>query len=172
MPDLSIDDTDRKLIDSVRKALSDARYQGKAAFIKVEQFVDAEAFVQFANTVDGPLAGLVPSPPERQPPEDNAGDYRARLKCDVIIGLFKSIPMGGDAKEVVDRVDLLVGIARSALLADRFCGGLAQAINWSGKLLRGTDVDGEPRPVRRGPRGDGFLYATRIPVVIGWRKDL
>ena len=167
MADLATDNTDGLIVADVVAALRAAAVDGEAVFQSVGVYESTEAFLAVQAPAAGALCGVVPGRTERQAGEDNGDEYLARLPISVVVATLFVNPINNDATAALADVGRLVELARAALRADPFRGGLASVIPWGGRLLKATDVEGAAKALPRRAKGTAVLLATEIPVAVG-----
>lgn len=168
MPDYSCDTTASRVLQEILNVLRTlSTTDDTPVFQAVGVYDDLESFRAKFDGLAGVTAGICPDgPPERIRGMDSSEPWCERLSLKLAVCIPDLYAAGGDEKNATSRMIDTARTVRSALLADRTRGGLANLIQFAGEPLNGTEVFGSPRLENR--RANQAFNLFTIPVQVGW----
>jgi hypothetical protein len=167
MTEVTLTTPDQALIADVVKTLKEIMFEGAAVFDDVGVIESADQFVYSNDPLKGTRAGVVGSRGRRRRGGDNSQAYVVALSADVVIRINATPGLGGDVQAAMTKLDQLTELVRTALMVDQLRNNNANRIMFDGKLIEGTNVEGDVRAVGSSKKGASF-YAVEIPVVVGY----
>lgn len=156
------------VIDNIKTTLSAMRDGDKSYWLNVGVYDDVDSFIDVqSELISGRAVGIViPGAPTRGMGMSNDEDYAERIDGVIVFTEFSARRVGADERAALVKVQATADLIRTALLADLSRGGFAGLVNFGGRLINGTSVDGDTRLIAGVP--NQAVNVAQLQFSVGW----
>jgi hypothetical protein len=168
--EIASDNRAGEILDNLVAALNGATLVGNKVFASAKVVNDIESFVRVSDPLAEPAGvaiGIVAGTIEEAAATTDDEVAFDRLPLTIIIRMSRIRQPGGDEFDPVKETQRWAEVVKYVVTRDRSRGGKANLIEWSGRVLNGTEVTGNVRPLTK--FANEAFFSAALPVACGWR---
>lgn len=142
---------------------------GEFLFQEAGIYDDVASFVDLAaGKLGRRIAGVVPpAAPDRFPGMNADEAYSEAAEISILFSFTWKRAPSDDESGPADQMAAMADAIRTRVLADPSWGGLAGLVEWGGRVINGTDVDGAAR-LLPGSAANQAIFTAELPISVGW----